>query len=93
MPSPLYRGTYPRRSRAVRDAAYKNPATLCWRCGRTYADAVKMYGPSGAAWQAGHIVDGHRGSPLAAEHARCNAIAGGRHGREQKRAQFASPNA
>jgi len=89
----LYGGTFPRRSKLVRDAAYENPATRCRRCGKTYAEAVAEWGRKAAAWQAGHVVDGHAGSPLAPEHARCNAAAGGRLGNERRwTASPRSPN-
>jgi hypothetical protein len=91
---PLYQGTYPRRAKAVRDAAYSRPGTRCWRCQGTYAEALKHWGPRGAAWQAGHVVDGHPGSPLAAEHAQCNAKAGGKLGKMRStHNQVRSPNA
>lgn len=96
MPKPLYRGTYPRRARAVREAAKAKPSTRCWRCGKTYAEGLRLWGPRGAKWQAGHVVDGHPGSPLAAEHAKCNTAAGGRLGsRRRKKAERGpiSPNA
>jgi hypothetical protein len=94
MPKPLYRGNYPRRSKAVRDAAIRDPRTRCWRCGRTYAEGAQLWGPRGAAWQAGHVVDGHHGSVLRAEHARCNTKAGGQLGRaRQMKREPVSPNA
>jgi len=95
MPKPLYRGSYPRRAKAVRAAAYARPGTRCWRCHGTYADGLQQWGPKGAAWQAGHVVDGHPGSPLAAEHAKCNAIAGGKVGvaRQNTKGHPTSPNA
>lgn len=94
MPKPLYRGSYPRRSKAIREAAQQNPATRCWRCGRTYIEALRLWGPKGAAWQSGHVVDGHPGSPLAAEHARCNKRAGAKKGGEAlRRPEVLSPNA
>jgi hypothetical protein len=92
VPKPLYTGTYPRRAKAIRDAAWANPLTRCWRCKRTYPEAVRLWGKSGAAWQAGHLVDGHAGSPLVAEHARCNTAAGGRLGRARQAVERASPN-
>lgn len=64
-----YRGDYSRRSRELRKQANADPSTVCWRCG--------MPARPGDPWQAGHIVDADRLSPLAAEHASCNARAGG----------------
>lgn len=91
-----YRGTYHRMSMRVRHAAYANPATRCRRCGNTYAEAARLWGPKGAAWQAGHVIDGHPRSALAAEHARCNQAAGGRLSEARRRwrkGQLESPNA
>ena len=90
----LYGGTFPRRSRLVKQAAYANPATRCRRCGRTYAEALAKWGKQGAKWQAGHVVDGHPGSPLAPEHAFCNQGAGGRlaKARRHARDEPKSPN-
>lgn len=62
-----YTGDYQRRAAAVRRAANANPATTCWRCGRTLADH-----PAGATWDAGHIVDGNKYSALAPEASSCN---------------------
>lgn len=63
-----YRGAYKRKARAVRQTAHRNPDTLCWRCGKP--------AKPGDPWQAGHIRDGDPTSPLAPEHASCNAAAG-----------------
>jgi hypothetical protein len=63
-----HRGEHPRLAKAVRDAAYANPYTTCWRCGERARP--------GDPWQAGHLVDGDTTSPLAAEHRSCNARAG-----------------
>jgi hypothetical protein len=87
-------GSYHRRAKRLREAAYGDPGVRCRRCGLTYAQAVTLWGKQGAAWQAGHVVDGHPGSPLAAEHARCNTSAGGRLGVERKAKRAPrSPNA
>ena len=65
------RGDYTRRAKVVRDAAYANPLTLCWRCGRTLA----MH-PKGDRWDAGHVLDGNPLSALAPEASSCNRSAG-----------------
>ena len=91
---PHRRGTYHRRAKRIREAAYANPQARCRRCGRTYAEGLALWGKRDAAWQAGHIIDGHVGSPLAAEHARCNEEAGGRRGQERRMMRAPrSPNA
>ena len=66
-----YSGTYQRRAKQVRLAAYANPPTLCGQCGRTLA----QHGP-GARWDAGHVIDGNPLSLLRAEVASCNRSAG-----------------
>lgn len=90
----LWSGDYARRAKRIRDAANADPRTVCRRCGKTLSQAIALWGPQAAAWQAGHIVDGHPGSPLAAEHARCNTSAGGKRGVERKAMRAPkSPNA
>lgn len=91
-----YRGTYHCMSKRVRQAAYADPTTRCRRCGNTYAKAVQLWGVKAAAWQAGHVIDGHRRSALAPEHARCNMVAGAKLGnarRRWKNGERDSPNA
>lgn len=72
-----YRGDYARRAREIRAAADADPGTTCWRCGKTARP--------GDPWQAGHLVDGDRLSPLAAEHRSCNAAAGQRLSMQSRR--------
>jgi hypothetical protein len=66
-----YRGNYQVRARLVRDAAYADPLTRCWRCGKTLSQHV-----TGDTWQAGHVRDGDYTSPLLPEARSCNARAG-----------------
>jgi hypothetical protein len=66
-----YSGDYQLRARAVRAAAYANPDTRCWRCGKTLVE----HGP-GVRWDAGHVRDGDPTSPLAPEASSCNRSAG-----------------
>lgn len=73
---PHYRGSYHVRARHVREAAYANPTTRCWRCGKTLGEIHKTH--PGATWQAGHLVDGQVNGPLAPECSPCNTSAGGR---------------
>jgi hypothetical protein len=71
-----YTGDYQRRAKAVRDAAYADPLTTCWRCGYTLNE-----GPHrrvGERWQAGHVIDASMASPLLPEARSCNASAGNR---------------
>lgn len=94
MAKQLYQGSYPVRAKIVRDRANADPSTRCRRCRGTYAEAKAKWGAKGAAWQAGHVVDGHPGSPLAPEHAYCNLAAGGRmaRARDEAKREPKSPN-
>lgn len=68
MPKPAhYRGRYHVDSRRVRHAAYANPDTRCWRCGRTLTEHKP-----GDRWEAGHLVDGQENGPLRPEARSCN---------------------
>ncbi len=62
-------GSYQRQAAAVRARADADPATRCWRCGRTRAEHRSK-------WQAGHVIDGQVGGELRAECTPCNASAG-----------------
>jgi hypothetical protein len=73
-----YRGTYWATARRIRLAAAADPATRCWRCGRTAAEHRRP-------WHAGHIHDGQIGGPLAPECERCNTSAGARLGNARRR--------
>jgi hypothetical protein len=73
-----YTGTYDTRAKRVRDAAYSDPSTRCWRCGLTLAEVP------GATWHAGHTVDGNSNFPLAPEHSTCNTAAGAKAGHRRK---------
>lgn len=70
------RGTYRRRAKAVTDAAYADPSTTCWRCGKTLAEHGTHRNGTPATWDAGHLIDGDEHSPLAAEASTCNRSAG-----------------
>jgi hypothetical protein len=62
---PHHAGTYHRRAIAVRAAANADPATRCWRCGRTKAQHKRE-------WTAGHAVAGVVNGQLLPECAECN---------------------
>lgn len=72
-----YRGDYNRRARAVRQAAYLNPDTRCWQCGRTLAE-------HGRKWQAGHVVDGQANGMLRPECEQCNTSRGAAMGNRKR---------
>ena len=70
--APAHRsGDYARRAKAVRQAAYADPLTACWRCGRTLDQH-----PAGDTWDAGHVLDGNPASALRPEASSCNRSAG-----------------
>lgn len=77
-----YTGTYQARARHVRDAAYADPTTPCWRCGRTLAQhriphPTLPWTPT-PRWHAGHTIDANSNAPLAPEANCCNTTAGQR---------------
>lgn len=80
---PWHRGRYHQQAAAVRRAANANPSTRCWRCGRTLAEIRKA--KPHARWQAGHLVDGQVGGPLAPECSPCNTGAGAAMGNRKRR--------
>ena len=65
-----YKGDYPRRAAAVTTAAYANPNTRCWRCGKTLEEIRR--GKPNEGWDAGHLVDGAINGTLQAECRGCN---------------------
>lgn len=78
-----YAGSYDARARAVRDAAYADVNTRCWRCGRTLAEA-QASSEKQVSWHAGHVYDGNVASPLLPEHSTCNTAAGARAGNRKR---------
>ena len=79
-----HRGTYAAEARRVRAAANANPATRCWRCGRTLAEHPPHRNGRPARWTAGHIHDGQTGGPLAPEASTCNYSAGASAGNRRR---------
>lgn len=73
-----HRGTYHVRSRAVVAAAYADPTTTCWRCGRTLGHHRRTVSGNPPRWSAGHIIDGEVDGLLLPEVLSCNSAAGGR---------------
>lgn len=71
---------YARQSRLVRAAANADPATRCWRCGRTLPEHPSHKTGAPPRWTAGHVNDGQLDGPLAAEASTCNYTAGARLG-------------
>lgn len=66
--SGLYRGDYRRRRELL--FASKGAESVCWRCGEPERPDDRF--------EAGHVIDGNRFSPLAFEHKSCNRSAGAR---------------
>jgi hypothetical protein len=87
MKAPHHRGRYHVLSRRVTAAAYANPLTPCWRCGRTLDQHPPTKTGRPPRWSAGHLVDGQVNGPLLPEVLSCNARAGGklRHANAKKR--------
>lgn len=64
------------RAKQVRDAAYADSATTCWRCGLTLGAARAANPGRRIVWHAGHTIDGDRHAPILAECSLCNQRAG-----------------
>jgi hypothetical protein len=73
-----YRGTYHVRSRALLTAANANPATVCWRCGRTLDQHPAHRNGKRPWWTAGHVIPGEVNGELQPEASTCNYRHGGR---------------
>lgn len=71
-----HRGGFVGRARRVREAAYADPGTRCWRCGLTLAEIRGLHPGRRVVWHAGHTVDGSNAAPLMPEHSYCNVVAG-----------------
>lgn len=67
-----YDRSYKVRSRIVRAAAKANPATVCWRCGRTLAQVQQSLPLRRVFWTAGHTIAGDRQCALLPECSPCN---------------------
>ena len=79
-----YKGSYSTRSAKVRDDAYADINTRCWRCGRTLAEEQARLPLRKITWHAGHVIDGDYLSPLLAEHSSCNTSAGAKAGNAKR---------
>lgn len=84
-----YRGTYHVASRRVRDAAYADPSTRCWRCGLRLHECKPHRNGKPARWTAGHLIDSDPTSPLLPECSPCNKSAGAKLGNQRMRARAA----
>jgi hypothetical protein len=80
-----YSGDYAARAAALRARANADPATRCWRCGRTLAEHPPHRNGRRPTWQAGHVVDGQAGGTLLPEASTCNVTAGARIGAQRSR--------
>jgi len=79
-----YKGSYSTRSAKVREDAYADPQTRCWRCGRTLDQEQALHPLKKVTWHAGHLIDGDYLSPLLAEHSTCNTSAGAKVGNAKR---------
>ena len=80
--APHHTGTYQQRAARVRAAAYANPNTRCWRCGRTL-EQIRRIRPR-TRWDAGHI-HGPTHPALAPECSWCNRADGARQVNAQRK--------
>jgi len=82
--APHHRGAYAVAARALRQMAYADPTTECWRCGRTLDQHEPHKDGKPARWTAGHITDGEVGGALAPEASTCNYSAGASYGNAKR---------
>ena len=92
MAKPWHSGTYPARAKALREAAYADPTTRCWRCKRMIHEIRHRNGKP-AHWTAGHLIDSDPTSPLLPECSPCNKSAGARYGNRLRGARRAAQKA
>jgi hypothetical protein len=76
--APHHKGSHQVTAKAITDAAYRDPSTRCWRCGNTLPNCRRHKNGKPPTWQAGHLVDGQEGGPMAAECSPCNTSSGAR---------------
>jgi hypothetical protein len=81
-----HRGGYQVQARRVTLAAYADPSTQCWRCGKTLNQHAPHKDGTPARWTAGHLVDGAAGGDLAPEASVCNYSAGATAGNRKRNA-------
>ena len=87
----LWRGAgvaHKNKSKALRDAAYRDPNATCWLCGKTLGEGPRYKNGRPSTWHADHVLPGDPRSPLRLAHSLCNERRGGR-----KRNEPRSPNA
>jgi hypothetical protein len=77
--APHHRGSYHRRSLALVAAAYRDPTTRCWRCGRTLAEHPNTTTGNPPKWSAGHVIKGQVDGQLLPEVLSCNVRAENAH--------------
>lgn len=80
-----YRGSYHVAARKVREQAYADPTTRCWRCKLMLHECKPHKNGKPARWTAGHIIDSDPSSPLLPECSPCNKSAGARYGNALRR--------
>ena len=85
-----YRGSYHVQARRVREAAYADPTTRCWRCRLTLPECKPHRNGKPARWTAGHLIDSDPTSPLLPECSPCNKSAGATYGNRLRGARRAA---
>lgn len=88
---PHHSGDYQRRAAAVRAAANRDPATVCWRCRLTLAQHEPHPNGKPATWTAGHVIDSDPSSPLMPEASTCNYSAGASAGNTRRGTGYTWP--
>ena len=90
---PWHRGSYHVQSKRVRDAAYADPETRCWRCRLRLHECKPHHNGKPARWTAGHLIDSDPTSPLLPECSPCNKSAGASYGNRLRGARRAAQKA
>ena len=93
MAKPHHSGTYHVQSKRVRDAAYRDPGTRCWRCRLTLDQCKPHRNGKPARWTAGHLIDGQVNGVLLPECSTCAATSGARYGNRLRGARRAARKA
>ena len=88
---PHHRGSFDRRAKMVRVAAYADPDTRCHRCGFRLNEGPFHRHDHTEKWEAGHVVDGEVDGWLMPETRSCNRRDAARKLNARKRGQRQPP--
>jgi hypothetical protein len=86
-----HRGSFDRRAKLVRQAAYANPSTVCHRCGFRLHEGPFHRNDRTEKWEAGHLIDGQPDGPLLPEARSCNRRDAARKTNARRRGQRLPP--